>query len=136
WQVTSNAVTRPLRVSEPPSITRSVQGWPGVGGRKPVAAPCGTGMRNVHDWLPVTLVPFTQSDDTAPAVPGSVNTGPPSPSNPARTADSTSLSSASWTSVASIVATLGPSGLVHATAGLARRTPDSVYPTRYQKRAP
>src|SRR5262245_26873082 len=32
------------------------------------------------------------------------------------------------------MATLGPSGLVRCTAGLDRRMPDSVYPTRYQKR--
>src|SRR5262249_62161234 len=120
------SVTRPLWVSEPPADTASVHGVAALGGSQAEAAPAGTGIWNAHDCVPVKLEPSTQSDEVAPAVPGSSKTGPPSPAPPARTLASTSLSSASCTSVTSSVATRGPAGLVNASAGLARRTPDSV----------
>jgi hypothetical protein len=111
-------------VIEPPSATVSVHGLPSLGGRYAAAVPSGTGIENVHDCVPVKLEPSTQSDDWAPAVPGSSNAGPPP--KPAWTWASISLSYASCTSVIASVAMRGPVGLVNATAGLEVRAPNAV----------
>src|SRR6185503_6544644 len=74
--VNLNSSTRPVFVLEPPSLTVSVHGLSLLGGRNAPAGPAGTGIRNVHACVPVELEPSIQSDDAAPAVPGSANTGP------------------------------------------------------------